>query len=109
MNIWGRGVPVRGNIKFRIPKQCEKQQYGLLRVMGRYKHVKVVRWPIWYIQHSDAEFPSSLLKSSYNLSSQFKFLIIPNMISLLSIVQTQFYSFSETIGTVQKCHNNSSL
>ena len=88
MNIWRTCIPVRGNSKLRIPREYEEQQCGLLRVMGRYKHMKVVRWPIWCIQHSDAEFPSSLLKSSYHLSSQFNFLIIPKMITLLSIVQT---------------------
>lgn len=77
MNICGRSIPVRGNIKFRIRKECEEQQCGLLRVMGRHKHMTVVRGPIWCVYHSDTEFLSSPLKSSYNQSSQFSFLIIP--------------------------------
>lgn len=62
---------------------------------GQIQAHKVVTQPIWYIKHSDAEFPSSLLKSNYDLSSQFNFLIIPNMSFLLYIVQSQFYSSSE--------------
>lgn len=61
------------------------------------------------ISHSDTEFPSGLLKSSYSLSFPFNFLIIPYVISVLHTVQAQVHSLSEAMSTLQKCCDNSSL
>lgn len=60
-------------------------------------------------KHSDAEFPGSLVNSSYSLYFQLNVLIVTYMISLLYIVQTQVYSLSEANGTLQNCNDNSLL